>query len=200
MKTTLYTCPRKIQRALTGLCLMLSASAVHASSASLSAAPSPLNIDDIFSLDFALDLSDTNTTGGAIDISWDAGVIQFNNNFSFDTGTIDSNIRDTGFDVIDFQQPGLLSIGLGNFSGMSPSGLLGLLDFTVVGAGTTNISLADSAKWAGFFETTGGAAISLDYTASTVTTVPLPAPIGLMIAGLSLFGIRRSQRKNLTPG
>ncbi|HED33796.1 MAG TPA: hypothetical protein ENJ08_06210 [Gammaproteobacteria bacterium] len=200
MKTTLQTRSKKLQCTLTGLCLMLSASAVYASSASLSTAPSPLNINDTFSLNFSLDLSDTSTTGGAVDISWDASILQYDNNFSFDTGTIDSTIRDTSFDVIDFQQPGLLSIGLGNFAGMSPSGLLGLLDFTVVGAGTTNISLADSAKWAGFFETTGGAAISLNYTGSTVTTVPLPAPIGLMIAGLSLFGIRRSQRKNLTPG
>ncbi len=195
MKTTLQTRSKKIQCTLTGLCLMLSASAIHASSASLSAAPSPLNINDTFSLNFSLDLSDTNTTGGAIDISWDTSILQFRNNFSFDTGTIDSTIRDSGFDVIDFQQPGLLSIGLGNFSGMSPAGLLGLLDFTVVGAGTTRISLADSIKWGGFSQTVGGANIPLNYTSSTVTTVPLPAPIGLMIAGLSLFGIRRSQGK-----
>jgi len=187
-----------IPQLLAILCFVLPLSAAQAATVSLNPEATSLNLNDIFSLDFSIDLSNPNenTTGGAIDIRWDSSIIQYNNNFTFDSGvmgdindTSSPNIRDTAFDVIDFQSPGLLSIGFGNFAGINPVGLVGSIEFTVIGNGTTNVSLANSLKWAGFFTTSTGVEINPVFTNATVSTVPLPASVWLMISGLiTVFG------------
>ena len=146
---------------------------------------------NVFGLDLLIDFSDIATTGGAVDLTWDSSVIQYNNDFAFNP-TFTS--RDEGFDVIDFQAPGLLSVGFGTLG--TPIGdaiVAGTLGFTYVG-GATNISLQDSIKWSGFFDATG-ALIPVNYTGATVNAVPIPAALWLMISGLGVLGFSAKRSK-----
>jgi hypothetical protein len=133
--------------------------------------------------------------GGATDLSWVSSVLTFQS-FVFGA-SLAPPVRDTAFDVIDLQSPSLLSIGFGNLDGISlPSDtVVGTMTFNAVGApgSSTAISLADSAKWAGFSDI-NGAPITVNYTGTTanVSAVPLPAAGWLMLSGLGgLLGLQR---------
>ena len=156
----------------------------------------------VFGLALKINFSDNATSGGAIDIPWDPGVIQYNDDFAFSPAFTS---RDPSFDVIDFQSSGLLSIGFGTLStaGISDEIVIGTVHFTS-GAlgGTTLMSLKDSEKWSGFSGLSGGNSlvaagdISVNYNATAVHVVPLPAAIWLMISGVGILGFRSKWRKS----
>lgn len=169
-------------------------STAHAASVSLDpASPAPARVGEMVSFDVLLDFSSDSTTGGSVDIAWDPSVLQYNDNFN-----ITLSPRDSTFDVVDFQQPGLLSVGLGDFAGFTPTGVLGVVEYMAMGEGTTDISLGDSQKWGGFFSSTG-ALIPVNYAGSqvSVSAVPVPAAVWLFSSGLvGLAGMAR--RKSAT--
>jgi len=145
----------------------------------------------VFNLDLLIDFSDIPTSGGAVDISWDSSVLQYNNDFSFNPLFTSP---DASFDVIDFQAPGLLSIGFGTLGDLiSDNTVAGTLGFTYLG-GTTSLDLQDSIKWAGFFDT-NGANIPVNYMPTLVGEVPLPAAFWLMLSGLATLGISIRRKK-----
>jgi hypothetical protein len=128
--------------------------------------------------------------GGATDLTWNPSVLTFQG-FSYGPA-LASPVRDMGFDVHDHQGPGLLSIGFGNFGGISlpTDTVVGTVAFDVVGApgSSTMIDLADSAKWAGFYDDMG-LPITVSYSGvmASVAPVPLPAAGWLMLSGLGGF-------------
>ena len=135
------------------------------------------------------------TMGGATDLTWNPSVLTFQG-FSYGPA-LTPLVRDIAFDVHDHQKPGLLSIGFGNFGGISlpADTVVGTVAFDTVGApgSSTMIDLADSAKWAGFYDDMG-LPITVSYSGLTasVAPVPLPAAGWLMLSGLGgLFGFSR---------
>ena len=187
----------RMSKFLLGACCSLAISAAQAASISLS--PSTVNTPpDVFSIDLLINFSDIATSGGAVDITWDPSKLQYNSDFLFDSAFTS---RDTSFDVIDFQSTGLLSIGFGTLSssGISDTTVAGTLGFTslMVPVDSTIIGLQDSAKWSGFFDAATGAAITVNYTGTTVSAVPLPAALWLMISGLGILGFSSSRKRKL---
>jgi hypothetical protein len=184
----------KITKYMAGIFCAVAMSATQAASIEIAPTDNNLNsIGDMFTLDLIMDFSDAPTTGGAVDISWDQAIIQYKDDFAFNAAFTS---RDTGFDTIDFQQPGLLSIGFGNFStAITDTILIGTLGFTGLAEGTTDIDLQDSVKWAGFFDFNTGALIPVAYTGGTGAVVPLPAAVWLMISGLGMLGFSAKRKR-----
>jgi len=180
----------RITKLLICLYCALTFSTVHAASVSFDQTSiSITNPLSVFSLDLLIDFSDTPTSGGAVDVTWDTSVLQYNNDFAFNP-LFDS--PDAFFDVIDFQEPGLLSIGFGTTGALiSDNTVAGTLGFTYLG-GTTSLDLQDSIKWAGFFDT-DGADIPVNYTPTSI--VPLPAAFWLMLTGLAALGVSARRKK-----
>ena len=178
---------------MAGIFCAVAISATQAASIEVSPTDNSLNsIGDMFALDLLMDFSDAPTTGGAVDIAWDPAIMQYKDDFAFNAAFTS---RDTGFDVIDFQQPGLLSIGFGNFStAITDTIQIGTLGFTGLAEGTTDIDLQDSLKWAGFFDFDTGALIPVAYTGGTATVVPLPAAAWLMMSGLGMLGLSAKRK------
>ncbi len=143
---------------------------------------------------------------GTTDLSWDSSVLTFVN-FSF--GPVLALARDPSFDpkstpgssdTFDLQNPSLVSIGFGNFSGVNlPPGpvVIGTLRFNAVGppGSSTAISLTDSLKWAGYFAFNSPEQLAIEYsgaTASLVNPVPLPAAAWLLLSALgAISGLSR---------
>lgn len=134
------------------------------------------------------DFGSLSVLGGAVDLTWDPAVITFDS-FTFDPAM---SARDPSFDIVENSSPSSLSVGLGNFSGLSfgPGTVLGSMSFNVVGGlgSATQLTLADSQRFAGFFDTAGDP-ILVDYSDATltVTAVPLPAAGWLLLGALGLL-------------
>ena len=185
----------KITQYMAGVCCAVAMSAAQAASIGIDPTDTTIDSGDMFTLDLNMDFSDAPTSGGAVDISWDPNIIEYKNDFAFNPAFTS---RDTGFDVIDFQQPGLLSIGFGNLStAITDTILVGTLGFTGIGSDTTDIDLQDSVKWSGFFDFDTGASIMVAYTGGTATVnpIPLPAAAWLMISGLGMLGFSARRKK-----
>jgi hypothetical protein len=143
--------------------------------------------------------------GGGTDFTWDSSVLTFQG-FAFSSTF--AALRDPTFDTKptaspnpwDLQASNLVTIGFGNFNGISipTDTLVGTLTFNVVGVpgSSTQIALSDSAKWSGFFDTQSNP-ITVSYTGATasvapVSAVPLPASGWLLMSGFTgLLGIVR---------
>jgi len=180
----------RLTKLLIGIYCALTFSTAHAASISFDQTSIAIP-PDVISLDLLIDFSDTPTSGGSVDITWDSSVLQYNNDFSFNP-LFDS--PDAFFDVIDFQEPGLLSIGFGTAGALiSDNTVAGSLGFTYLG-GTTSLDLQDSIKWAGFFDT-NGADIPVNYTPTSIGEVPLPAAFWLMLTGLATLGVSARRKK-----
>ena len=98
---------RLIGKLCAGIGLMLAVSVSQAQTIAINPidASAPAN----GTVNFSFEGSDFEMGDGAFDLSWDASVLTYNNDFAFDAGLTP---RDSFFDVIDDTQgPGLLSIG-----------------------------------------------------------------------------------------
>jgi hypothetical protein len=148
---------------------------------------------DVFSLNLLIDFSDNPTSGGAVDIMWDPTLLQYNSDFTFDAGFTSP---DPFFDVIDFQAPGLLSVGFGTLSALiADNTTAGALSFTSLSSNTATISFQDSIVYAGFFGGEGQP-LTVNYTDTIVNPVPLPAAVWLMLSGLGLLGMVSKRRES----
>jgi hypothetical protein len=142
--------------------------------------------------DFGTDVTD----GGAVDFQFDPNVAGFGS-FQFEPGF---TTRDTGFDVIDSQSPGLLSIGFGSASNTFTGAAfdVGILTLRANGIGNTLISLSDSIRHSGFV-IPGGGIVPVTYMGSSVSVqvqaVPIPASGWLLFSSL-VFLTRVSRHKS----
>lgn len=181
----------RISHVITGIALLVGVSMVQAATISLSPTTNDAPQGDTVPFDLIANFGTDSVLGGAIDLQWDPAVITFAD-FVFDSG-FGVPPRDVAFDVEDLQSSSLLSIGFGNNGGISipTDTTIGTLTFTKVGAAGTEtpITMQDSSKWAGFYDTTG-APISVSYSGATVGAVPLPVASWLFLSGIgALVGI-----------
>lgn len=185
-----------IVRFVPGLALALASLAASAGTVSLTPSGTLLPPNGAVVLDIIANFGSDVTIGGATDISWDSGVLTFDS-FAFGSA-LGSPIRDSAFDVIDLQSPGLLSIGFGNFSGIAlgTSTVIGTLAFHAIGAigSSTTLTLVDSAVWSGFFDT-NGAPISVSYNGASIGVVPLPGAAWLLLSGLAGLASLKAARR-----
>lgn len=190
---------------LAGIALSLAVSAANA--ASITLRPESLFVapESTLSLDLLVDFGTPGTTGGATDITFDSRVLSFSS-FVFDPafGPLDSDFippnRDTFFDKLIYDKntaPNLLTIGFGNFAGIEGAFTAGRLQFSVAknvqNQQRIDLSIADSAKWFGFFDFSGHV-MPVNYTGATVTAVPLPSSAWLFATGLAMLGMLRLRR------
>lgn len=146
--------------------------------------------------------SNFETLGGAFDLSWDASVLTYNGDFAFDAGLTP---RDAFFDIIDFQAPGLLSIGWNAGFGSSiifgaiPKAI-GSLSFTM--KSTTNpgdfsaLTMVDSVNWGGFTDAIGSP-LAINYVGGMATN-PVPVPAAVWLFGSGLLGLVGMARRKQT--
>jgi hypothetical protein len=191
---------KRISNVIAGIVLVIGVSAAQAATISLSPTSAEAPQGGQVAFDLIANFGADSPIGGAIDIQWgDPSVITFAS-FAFDSG-FGVPPRDAAFDILDTQSSNLVSVGFGNFSGISipTDTVIGTIRFNTVGApGTeTAIQLQDSAKWGGFYDTTG-APISVSYSGATakVAAVPLPVASWLFLSGLgTLAGIGRQRSR-----
>ncbi len=133
------------------------------------------------------DFGTDETDGGAVDFQFDPNVVGFGD-VQFDPGF---TTRDTGFDIIDLQSPGFLSIGFASTSNTFTGAAfdVGILTLSANGIGNTQISLSDSVLYSGF-EIPGG--VTYTSTSVQVQAIPIPASGWLLFSALAfLTGVSR---------
>lgn len=199
---------KRVNRLVAAIALALGISGAQAATISLEPANQSVAPGGIATFDMVADFGSQLVLGGATDFLFDPSVLTFQN-FVFST-TIGAardpsfDARTTGdtapFDPWDLQAPNLVTIGFGNFNGLSlPAGtVIGTLTFMAgsVPGTSTNITLSDSGKWGGYFDqATGTTPISVNYPATDATSaqvVPLPAAAWLVLSGVAgLIGMSR---------
>lgn len=180
---------------ISGFVLLL-LSVGHATAATVGFSPtSPtVTIGQSFSIDIVGDFTLAETIeGGGVDLSFDASVVNVTNvtvntalfDFFSLSGTIDNN-SGTVSDVV-----------FNTFAGASGNFLIATVDLTALTAGSTGLILTESFLNP-FSSASAGDSLAVDFQPGnvTVTAVPLPAALVLMLSGLAPFGwlIRRNRR------
>lgn len=140
---------------------------------------------------------DEATLGGGVDLLFDPSVLDFVS-FEFDPGLGD----DPGFRLTPSSpiNGNLLVLGFGDFNGIAGSRAIGTVTFDAVGVGVANLSTSPNAQPAGPFVSAASPLdlLLVDFEASTVTVVPEPGTLGLLIlgsGGLVLLGSKGGARR-----
>ena len=147
-------------------------------------------VGDIVAFEIHADFSDVVTIGGAFDGFYDPDALRFASWISSYPGSPNFS-RDP--DVLDGT---LFAFAFGDVPGISGIWTLGVLEFEVLAAGTTEITLQDNNSQAGaFLDAVTFQPIPVDYSGATINAVvPVPAAAWLMVGGLgALVGFARQR-------
>ena len=195
----------QMSKYLVAIILSLVASAANSASVGLQPGAPVVAPGGTISFALLVNFGTQSTSGGAVDIKYDPSLLSFGS-FVFDPafGPIGTDStppnRDPLFDVIQVQSPGLLSIGFGNFSGITGAFTAGEVSFEVapgaVKGQTTSLTLADSAMFGPFFGVGPINYTGAKVTIGTVTAaVPEAASAWLFTSGLAVLGIVMLRRR-----
>ena len=183
------------RKSLIPLVCVLATPAAHALSLNLIPTTPVLNLTagDVVSFDITLDFAADPTLGGGLDLMFDESQLQL---ISF---TDQPFIGMPEFYRAPDYVPGsglLEGWAVGSFSSLS-EGLVASVSFEVKdGATTTVVELGPTNSIAGPWISAGSFFTQdPDYGAVTVSTVPLPAGIWLLLSGLLSFGFARSRAR-----
>ncbi len=176
---------------LASAAVLLSA-VVTANAASISLTPQVSNaaVGDIVTFEIIVDFRDVITIGGPFDVHFDPNALGF-------ASWTSSYPGDPGFSRDPEMLNGLLSgFAFGDFNGLSGLWTVGVLEFEVLAAGTTEITPSDSTSLAGpFLDAVTFQPIPIEWGSATINAVvPVPAAAWLMVGGLSaLVGFARQR-------
>jgi len=172
---------------------------VEAASISLNPQVSTVQIGSSFAVDLVMDFSDEATLGGGVDVNYDNGFAMFDS-FTYDTSflsIIDPLMTCPGAgSCASIDQFNTVSnIAFGNFNGIGGIFTVGTLEFTAIAGGDIDLFLSSTLGQAGpFVSATTFSPMSVTYNGATVSAVPLPASIWLMMSGLGLLGLSRKKK------
>ena len=176
--------------------LCLAASTAQAASISATASPDGAGIGDIITVSLQGDFSSLATIGGGFDVFFDSSHLSFLS-FGF------SDSMAFADDLLLRREPDELAgelngIGFGHFDGLGGVFDIASIQFQVLSAGSSLISLAVNegglpSNPGGFFDI-DGFEMKVDFIGTEVTTIPLPATFWLLgAAGSMLLGWSRRQ-------
>jgi len=158
---------------------------------------SVVNLQDSLLIDIVGNYVDGgNVLGGAFDLSFDPSVLQVVNvtltapqDIAGTNGTVDNVLGKVG------------RVGFASFNGVVGDFDLATIEFKAVGAGTTQLSVADSNDlvfvWAN--DVSGGQVVNFIGVngSASVVAVPEAETYAMMLAGLGLVGFAASRRKSV---
>ena len=172
-------------------------SPVHAASVSFSDTAVTANVGDTITIDILMDFTGDPTLGGGTDIFYDDSVLSFQS-FSFGTTTL---TLDGAFSRLPDDLPNKLEgMAFGNFGGLSGPGTVGTLTFQAIAVGDITLTMADTsnALAGGAFTSAisyGPQSVSFGSSEVSITNVPVPAAVWLLVSGLlGLTGVARKRK------
>lgn len=178
------------------LCTLVAASTIQAAMISVIPSADPV-APGAFTVDIIADEMPT-TRGGTLDIAWDPSIITMNGvpaDVALAIPPWEAGFSDPG--TLDSAAGTLSGLRVGSFAGATDGDGLGgailpiaTLTFTAISPGTSFLNLQVGApnSWLDL----AGGAIPVDYQAGSVTVIPEPASLVLMMSGLAgLMALRR---------
>lgn len=176
--------------------LLLATAAAPAATITASTTQMP-GVGDIISISLHGDFSTLSTIGGGFDIFFDNSQLQFHSfGFSDAANLFDDPLLRRVPDVLDGELNG---IGFGNFAGLGGVFELAVVQFQVLSAGTSQLTLMTNeggppSNPGGFFDI-NGAAMPVEFIGAQITTIPLPPTIWLLTGAASmLLGFSRNNK------
>jgi hypothetical protein len=141
---------------------------------------------------------DEPTIGGGLEVLFDQSILEFSG-FDFDPGLGDDPSLRLMPSTPAPGQP--LVLGFGEFFGLGGTRTIGTLRFEAVEPGVANLSASENVMPAGPFVSADSPTelLIVDFEGSSVTVVPEPGTLALLIlgsGGLLLCGSRRRVRKS----
>lgn len=158
---------------------------VHAATVAFATSPT-VNLGATFTLDLIGTGFAGGTDGGGVNVAFDASVL---NVLSVSLDPIWDVWADTG--TIDNSGGSITGIDFSTFSSMPSDFTIGSIQFQAIGAGASGLSLTESFGIGGFALSGEPQTVSFLDGSISVTAVPLPAALWLMLSGLTALGILR---------
>lgn len=169
--------------------LLLAATSASAASITASFSQDAGLVGDIVTVNLHGDFSSLSTIGGGFDIFFDSSHLAFHAfGFSDAANFFDDPAFRRDPDLLDGELNG---IGFGNFDGLGGVFELAVVQFQVLTAGVSQITMmvnegGPPSNPGGFYDI-NGLEMTVDFTGAEITTIPLPATVWLLGAATGLL-------------